>query len=274
LAEDQTLGVDLLVPSYGSCLVLTVMVCKCQPLSVVSPAPAGLADRVEETVEADHEADGSKEPAPSCSMSLETVYYSVAKAYPMAATALLGVTCNSSGKQYGIVVLTRAHSYSRWLISAQSGLKVTRPTPGNAAPTVAEDQAAAKAVTAVLDYLQSGSSTVVKASQELARFHTEVRNAPDCSTRAVTARILDNADKQGTYRTAKTSTGTLVTASYVVTVTTIGVRYDLKFPSPLDQVLGQPGYRPSLKEHLGMVMTMLIDAEGITIVGFQHGQIL
>ena len=221
-------------------------------------------------------ASGEKRSAPSCSIEIETVFGSVAAAYPMTATALTKWTCGDASSVRVLAVLTRAHSYSPWFIASESQLEDgTSLEPGKGAPANAEQQAGSAAATDLLTYLNKGTSVTVTPPADLGAFHAVYTVPTAGAVHTMSATIVSGADKQGSFRFAKTANGILVSASYVVTCTSSArPGYELWWDAPLDQVLNQPGHRSVLTRKFGLFATLLLEGNTVAMVGFDVAPIL
>ncbi len=221
-------------------------------------------------------AAGSTSAPPSCEATIETAYRSAAKAYPMAATALVRWNCIGKVPYKRFTVLTREHSYSPWMIAAESRMEpVLAPEPGTGDPTAAEMQAGSTAAAAVLTYLNKGTVGPVTPPADLKDFYTASNLPDEGALRTMSSAIQSDTGKQGGLRFGRTATGTLVSASYVSTVTTTArPEYYIWWPAPLDTVLGQPGHRTVLTEKFAVFLTMLIEGDKVTVVGFELDPIL
>lgn len=211
-----------------------------------------------------------------CRMTMDTVYGSVATTYPMTAVVLAWWACGDNRAVKNYTVLTRAHSYSPWFISAESVAEDgTAPEPGRGDVTAADQQAGSASANAVLDYLNVGTLKSFTPPSDLQDFVSACTEPTAAAVHKLSATIVTTADKQGTVRVAKTATGTLVTASYVATCTSQATpNYEIWLTSPLDQVLGQTGHRTALTRKFGVTATMLLDGSSSTMVGFEAVPIL
>ncbi len=73
------------------------------------------------------QASGTTESASTCGVVIDEVYGSLATAYPMTTTVVAKWFCGSAATIKVFSVLTRAHSYSPWLIAAEASLVEALP---------------------------------------------------------------------------------------------------------------------------------------------------
>lgn len=213
---------------------------------------------------------------PPCRNTIETVFGTLANAYPMTTTVMVRWECGDSLPLRVLTVLTKDHSYSHWFIASESDAEGgVSLEPGFGERRVAEEQLGSKAATDLLGILNQRPSTTVTPTTDLNAFSRACTEPTEGSVRTMSATILTPADKQGTLRFAKTARGTVVTASYVVTcVVTARPGYYVYWPSPLDQVLGQTGHRESLSRKYGVTASILVEETTVTIVGLTAAPIL
>lgn len=211
-----------------------------------------------------------------CRNTIETVYGTAAKAYPMTSTVMVRWECGGNLALRVLTVLTKEHSSSHWFIAAESFAEAgVSMEPGYGERSSAEEQLGSKATTDLLGILNQKSNTTVTPTTDLTTFTRSCTEPTAGSIRTMSATILTPTDKQGTLRFAKTATGTVVTASYVVTcVVTARPGYYVYWPAPLDQVLGQPGDRNSLSRRFAVTVGVLIEGSTVTMVAFTADPIL
>ena len=212
----------------------------------------------------------------ACRNTIEAVYGTVAKAYPMTTTVMVRWECGGGLAERVVTVLTKEHSYSHWFIAAESFAEAgVSMEPGYGEHNSAEEQLGSKAATDLLGSLNQHPNTTVTPTADLNVFTRGCSEPTTGSVRTMSATILTPTDKDGTLRFAKTATGTLMTASYVVTcVVTARPGYYVYWPAPLDQVLGQTGHRDSLSKKFGVTASILIEGTTVTIVGLASRPIL
>lgn len=212
----------------------------------------------------------------ACRNTIETVYGTVAKVYPMTTTVMVRWECGNDLSVRVLTVLTREHSYSHWFIAAESYAEAgVSMEPGFGERNAAEEQLGSKAATDLLGILNQKPNTTVTPTTDLNKFTRSCTEPTTGAVHTMSATILTPTDKDGTLRFAKTATGSVMTASYVVTCV-VGARpgYEVWWPAPLDQVLGQTGHRTSLSRRFGVTASILIEGTAVTIVGFRADPIL
>ena len=219
-------------------------------------------------------ADQDTTSGPKCTVRINDVFGSVAVNYPMTTTVITDWQCAGEGvgRKY-FLVLTRDHSYSRWLISANARMDDGLP-PVSVEGTVtsAEQEAGLATVSLLIDYINTGRSGDMVVGPRLKDFYTKSTSTDEAATDTIRAALPSTP---AAVQVTKTAKGTITTVSFASAVASVAKKgYVIYWPKPLDQVLKQPGERTVLAKAYACFATILVENGRTYVVGWDVGLVL
>ncbi len=210
-------------------------------------------------------ATASTAPKSACGLVVAQVYGDRQAAYPMTTTALLKWSCTSELELY-YSTLTRAHSYSPWLIASEVAATKHDP-PKSSQEAVTDDEkreGAQLAATLVNETTGDGGSLTSYVKQMVDSLN------PKSDEMNVTFAFAppDPGANPSATTVAKTQTGTIVTFSCILTATlTARPGYLVYWPPPLDQLLNQTGKHASISRRFLGSFSVMYEGRIPTVLG-------
>lgn len=224
-------------------------------------------------------ADGGQQAPLSCTIVIDEVYGSDVTAYPMATTVLVSWWCGAGRAEKVFMVLSRAHSYSPWFITASARLlEALPPAPGQGVVTGAEKDAGSAAIAALVTYVNTGTIGAVEPPAALKAAYAAVAAASGTDKVTMTAKAAnpDTTTYPSSLHTSRTGSGTVTTSSFVVTETsTAPPGYTIHWVAPVDQIfVNQAGEHKTLSRRFAGTASVLTENNRTSVVGWSMSPIL